>query len=61
MLQLKRITWKSAPTNKDILDICLRTAFGPSVFQKGLEWVFIQGEKPWLHADTPDGYELING
>jgi hypothetical protein len=60
-MKLKRIMWKRAPTMEDIQYIRLATTFGPSVFQRGLEWVFIHSNVPMCHADAPDGFELVNG
>jgi hypothetical protein len=59
-MELKRIIWKSAPTLAQVQYMQGTTSFGPSCFERGLEWVFAYGQKECEHAPTPDGFSRIN-
>lgn len=55
-----RAKWRRPPTEADRDWVRMRTFFGPSVFERGREWLFIFGADPVCHADTPEGFERIN-
>ena len=59
MMRLKRIKWKRQPSEMDIQMMEMCTIFGPSVFQRGDEWLFVMGDG-MCHASTPDGYVRLN-
>lgn len=59
-MRLRRVLWKREPTEDEIFDVKLLTAFGPSVFMRGNEWLFIKGPDELSHAPTPPSYTLLN-
>jgi hypothetical protein len=59
-MKILRMTWKREPTPEEIQTMQFKTAFGPSCFERGREWLFLFGEEPFLHAATPPGYRRIN-
>lgn len=60
MMRIKRIVWKRPPTEREYQQMEIATIFGPSVFQRDNEWLFLVGEDPRCHAPTPEGYIRIN-
>jgi len=60
MMSLKRVTWKRDPTEEEYEQLKRAIFFGPSVFERGREWLFLWGDDPEIHADTPPGYRRIN-
>ena len=59
-MRLRRIVWKRPPTLAEIISMQMATLFGPSCFERGNEWLFMRGDDPMCHAETPAGYTRIN-